>query len=98
AKVFTGVVASLLLVFTTCLEGFAQKQKKKVPQALRIEQNSDSASILIFREGDKEPILTQIAKKEERPYLHPIVAPDGKGVMTQFRPGHHLHQTGIYWG
>ena len=32
------------------------------------------------------------------PYLHPIAAPDGKGVVTEFSPEHHKHQTGLYWG
>ena len=27
-----------------------------------------------------------------------MVAPDGKGVLTEYRPSHHLHQTGIFWG
>ncbi len=33
-----------------------------------------------------------------RPYIHPIAAPDGLGVLTQFSPGHHPHQTGLYFG
>lgn len=33
-----------------------------------------------------------------RPYIHPLRSPDGKGVLTQFSPGHHKHQTGLYWG
>ena len=73
-------------------------QKKAQPASLRIEQDEAAASIAVFRGNTTEPILTQIAKKDERPYLHPIVAPDGKGLITEFRPGHHLHQTGIFWG
>lgn len=97
-SMFTRVLATFILIVTISYGGLGQKQKKDQPRALRIEHNQDSASILIFRHDGEEPILTQIVKKDERPYLHPIVAPDGKGVMTQFRPGHHLHQTGIYWG
>ncbi len=44
------------------------------------------------------PILTQNARPDARPYLHPIAAPDGKGVLTEFSPEHHKHQTGLYWG
>ena len=33
-----------------------------------------------------------------RPYIHPIVSPDGKGILTEYSPGHHKHQTGLYWG
>ena len=54
--------------------------------------------VLIHRDGVDQPIVTQVAKASFRPYLHPIVAPDGKGVLTEFSPGHHKHQTGLYWG
>ena len=64
--------------------------------ALRIEQGEDA--IRVYREGGSAPILTQNALLDKRPYLHPIVAPDGKGVITEYRPSHHLHQTGIFWG
>ena len=30
--------------------------------------------------------------------MHPIVSPNGKGLFTEYSPGHHKHQTGIYWG
>ena len=43
-------------------------------------------------------ILTQNAAAHHRPYLHPIISPDGVSVMTEYSPGHHKHQTGIYWG
>ena len=56
-------------------------------------------SISIFREGDdSKALLTQNAKPDHRPYLHPVMAPDGKGVLTEYSPGHHKHQTGLYWG
>lgn len=53
-------------------------------------------ALKVMRDG--KAILTQVAKADFRPYLHPIVAPDGKGVLTEFSPGHHKHQTGLYWG
>lgn len=65
---------------------------------LRIEQDGKAGTISVFRSGGKEPILIQNAKEGFRPYIHPITAPDGKGVLTEFRPEHHLHQTGLYWG
>jgi len=54
--------------------------------------------ISIFRSGESDPILVQNAKEDFRPYIHPLIAPDGKGVLTEFSPGHHKHQTGLYWG
>ncbi|HEV7350859.1 PVC-type heme-binding CxxCH protein [Telluribacter sp.] len=65
---------------------------------LRIVQNEAEETISIFRKGETSPILTQHAKANFRPYLHPLVAPDGKGTLTEYSPGHHKHQTGIYWG
>ncbi len=65
---------------------------------LTLRQDPVSKSISVFRDGEKEPILTQNAGAEFRPYLHPIVSPDGKSVLTEFSPGHHKHQTGLYWG
>ncbi|MEM7232057.1 MAG: PVC-type heme-binding CxxCH protein, partial [Planctomycetota bacterium] len=67
-------------------------------QPLRVEQDQNAGTISVFREGEPKPILVQNARKDFRPYLHPIVAPDGKGVLTEYSPGHHRHQTGLYWG
>ena len=60
--------------------------------------DEEAGTITISREGESEPIVTQQAALDHRPYLHPIVAPDGEGVFTEYSPGHHRHQTGIYWG
>ena len=65
---------------------------------LRIEHDKTAGTISIFRTTSDEPILTQNAKLDFRPYIHPIVAPDGDGVLTEYSPGHHKHQTGLYWG
>ena len=54
--------------------------------------------IEVTRVGNPKPIVTQNARSDFRPYLHPIVAPDGKGELTEYSPGHHKHQTGLYWG
>lgn len=76
----------------------APDQASSTDNSLRIEQDHNSGTISIFRSAGKEPILTQNAKADFRPYLHPIAAPDGKGVLTEYSPGHHKHQTGLYWG
>jgi hypothetical protein len=66
---------------------------------LFVRQDRDSGTISIFQSDNKSaPILVQHAKQDERPFIHPIVAPDGKGTLTQYRPEHHPHQTGLYWG
>ena len=65
---------------------------------LRIEFDEGKSTVSVVHQELKKPVLTQNARSDFRPYLHPIVAPDGKGVLTQFSPGHHKHQTGLYWG
>lgn len=66
--------------------------------ALRIEHDPEAGTISVYRGDGEEPVLTQHAREGVRPYIHPIIAPDGNGVLTQYRPPHHLHQTGLYWG
>ena len=65
---------------------------------LQVRQDTDAGTITVHRVGEETPILTQNAREDFRPYIHPIVAPDGKGELTQYSPGHHPHQTGLYWG
>ncbi len=99
-------VLSVLLVLAAlvagCTQGTgtegaeAQESTSMVP--LRAVQDEETGSIAIYREGEEEPIVTQNAGAEHRPFLHPIVAPDGKGLATEYSPGHHPHQTGLYWG
>ncbi|MGI9427082.1 MAG: PVC-type heme-binding CxxCH protein, partial [Bythopirellula sp.] len=65
---------------------------------LEAKLNADGDRVNVYYQGSTEPLLTQHAQADFRPYLHPIVAPDGKGVLTEYSPGHHKHQTGLYWG
>ena len=65
---------------------------------LHIIENQELGTIEIYRKGGQSPILTQHARSNHRPYIHPIIAPDGKGVLTEYSPLHHQHQTGLYWG
>ncbi|WPP51019.1 PVC-type heme-binding CxxCH protein [Catalinimonas niigatensis] len=75
-----------------------QKDTTTKTSLLRIEQDENAGTFSVFRKDEKEPLLTQNAKEDFRPYLHPIIPPDGKGVLTEYSPGHHKHQTGLYWG
>lgn len=96
------VLLTLAALVAGCTQGTgaegaeAQETPSAVP--LRAVLDEETGSISIFREGEDEPIVTQNAAAEHRPFLHPIVAPDGKGLATQYSPGHHPHQTGLYWG
>ncbi len=67
-------------------------------QQLAVQQDKAEGQIAVHRTGDNEAILMHHAREGFRPYIHPIVAPDGKGVLTEYMPEHHKHQTGLYWG
>ena len=74
----------------------SQDQGDTVARVLTLQEEGDKISV--FAEGGQDAILVQNAKDDFRPYIHPIVAPDGKGMITEYSPGHHKHQTGLYWG
>ena len=65
---------------------------------LTLREDAAAGMISISRAGDAKAILVQNAGPEHWPYLHPLVAPGGKGVLTELSPSHHKHQEGIYWG
>ena len=65
---------------------------------LSLREDPANHTLTVWREGGTAPILTQNARPDFRPYLHPIIAPDGRGVLTEFAPAHHRHQTGLFWG
>ncbi|MEX2565485.1 MAG: PVC-type heme-binding CxxCH protein, partial [Cyclobacteriaceae bacterium] len=88
-----------LMVFFGCENNQKSHQDPGSPPGLKISEGKNSEEINIFiLSHSNEPVLTQVVKKGFRPYIHPIVAPDGKGVLTEYSPGHHQHQTGLYWG
>jgi hypothetical protein len=64
---------------------------------LRVEVQK-TGGIAIVRPTVDQPLLVFNAPEDARPYVHPLLAPDGKGTLTEFSPGHHKHQTGIYVG
>ena len=78
------------------LRGFTFLKDTEVE--LNIIEDKAAGTISVYRVDMKEPILIQNAKADFRPYIHPIAAPDGKGILTEYSPGHHKHQTGLYWG
>jgi methane monooxygenase PmoA-like len=55
-------------------------------------------SLAVYREGSDVPLLIQRNEAGARPCLHPLMAPDLDGVLTEFMPDHHHHQTGVYFG
>ena len=71
---------------------------ESLSQTFEIRLGEEQGGLHVVKVGSEKPVVTQNAKKGMRPYLHPITTPDGKGVLTEIHPSHHLHQTGVYWG
>ena len=65
---------------------------------LQLKLDSTQHTIKVYKDGLVKPLVTQHARPDFRPYVHPILAPDGNGVLTETSPEHHRHQTGLYWG
>ena len=65
---------------------------------LRIVPDESAGTLSVTSAPGEQPMLVQQALPNHRPFIHPITAPDGQGVLTEFSPGHHKHQTGLYWG
>ncbi|MEM7375207.1 MAG: PVC-type heme-binding CxxCH protein [Bacteroidota bacterium] len=91
-------LSALVLTSMLCFSCQSDPGDESVSSVFHIVQNDAEETLSIFRKGGTEPVLTQNAKAGMRPYLHPIMAPDGNGSLTQYSPGHHKHQTGLYWG
>lgn len=64
----------------------------------KLASRHTSDSISFRREGAAEDLVVQHAPPDARPYLHPLRAPDEKGILTEDRPSHHLWQHGLYVG
>ncbi|GGD83380.1 PmoA family protein [Paenibacillus nasutitermitis] len=59
---------------------------------------SSAYEIRIYRQDGSSPILVQQAEAGKRPFIHPIAAPDGAGILTEDAPPHHPWQHGLYVG
>ena len=87
------VTMTLFIALCLMINGTTQAK-----DALKVIHDKEAGTIRIYRDGISDPIVTQNAKADFRPYMHPIKSPNGKGELTQYSPGHHKHQTGLYWG
>ena len=96
--VLYGMKTSKLIAFLTLLSLLLNFSAATIEakNTLSIKKNNDNLEV--FLDGVSEPLIIQNAKDGFRPYLHPITGPNGNGVFTQYSPGHHKHQTGLYWG
>ena len=87
----------VLLVLSACVAGCQQRDESDTI-ILRLSHDETAQTLSVFRSAGAEPILVQNAAADHRPFLHPIRTPDHQSVVTEYSPGHHPHQTGLYWG
>jgi putative membrane-bound dehydrogenase-like protein len=77
---------------------FACKKQPEKTTTDKFFAVKEEGTIKVYREGQKLALVTQQAKPDHRPFIHPILAPNSEAELTQYSPGHHKHQTGLYWG
>src|SRR4051812_14840071 len=65
---------------------------------LRWDANEKKRTWSLLRDDGVLPLLVVNLPRDGRPYIHPIIAPDGNGFLTEYSPSHHKHQTGLYVG
>ncbi len=92
----------IALVGIICLISCKSKTAKEVAASaekiphFKIEKGEDFIKVL--RQDESFALVTQLVKADFRPFIHPIMAPESEVPLTQYSPGHHPHQTGLYWG
>src|SRR6187551_857567 len=91
-------VATVTAAATTLQSRNQQPRGPATTKGLIARQNAQAGTIIVTRAGSTAAVVTQNAPPDGRPFLHPIAAPDGRGVLTESSPTHHPHQTGLYWG
>ncbi len=93
---------STFLVVLVCLLGCRSKDQKKTAGVADQQHDfvvkQDDQVIQVFGNDENLALITENVRPDFRPYIHPILAPGTTSQLTQFSPGHHKHQTGLYWG
>lgn len=95
-------MVTALAVAAACLSAVlvdAYQRREAAPQpALSIRYHEKAGTISVYRAGHPAAVVTHNVRPDFRPFMHPIAAPDGKGILTELSPDHHKHQTGLFWG
>ena len=72
------LVTTLLVVWLCCASSALSAQ----PVTFHVVQDSSAGTISVLRGGSRDVVLVQNAQERIRPFLHPIMSPDGKGMLT----------------
>jgi len=92
------IFLAVFISITSCKSKTEKDTASTIEQAsyFKIEKGKDF--INVFRKDGSSALVTQNVKSDFRSFIHPIMAPDSDIALTQYSPGHHPHQTGLYWG
>src|SRR5687767_769501 len=91
------VLAAVVAAAVAAQSDASRPSQPAAAQGLLIEQDAVAGTLTVRRAGSRQALVTQNAAPNHRPYLHPLRASDGR-VVTEDRPAHHPHQTGLFWG
>lgn len=69
-----------------------------MPPSNNLTVDHSPSRIAIRRADQPQPLLVQHAMPDARPFIHPLLAPDGNGTLTENAPPHHPWQHGLYVG
>ena len=93
-------LAALLVVAAATLRVVNPTAAVQPPsqRLLTVRHDARAGTVGVYRSGTSTPVLVDNVPADARPYIHPLAAPDGRGILTETSPAHHPHQTGLYWG
>jgi putative membrane-bound dehydrogenase-like protein len=92
------VLAFTILLLFACNSSDQEVKYSLEASKMKFTLVSENDMIKVTLLGMEKAIVTQNAKPNFRPYIHPILAPNSNAELTQYSPDHHKHQTGLYWG
>ncbi len=95
-RILAFLLASALL--TSCGPEAPKKLASGVARDSIFQIRQTREMIQVFRRNENIALVTQNIRPDFRPYLHPILSPGTEVSLTEYSPGHHPHQTGLYWG
>ncbi len=92
---YLAVLVFTLFACQNMKDGTSDLDQSEVTQ-FRIERSD--TSVVVYASDRLLPVAIHHLKPDFRPYLHPLRSPHSDVPLTQYSPGHHRHQTGVYWG
>ncbi len=97
-KLLIRCLSAAIILSLVSLSSTHRETENDIGIRLAVKKDTAGTISVYYQDSLAAPILVHNAPADFRPYIHPLLAPDGKGVLTENSPDHHQHQTGIFWG